>query len=250
MFRALRRHRQHAASFLQIPPDEVRRRWFWLSKNLALEEGRAAAAYLAACPSLLLAEPAQAAAVVRWLYNAAGWRRQAVRRNLARVPAILLTPLAQLEAAAQHLQCQLDASVDELCLLLRLAPRLLGLPLEQLAAEVAEHPTSWQLSAAWMDRPPIMMKHAAVSFRSRAVAGSLFSALYCWFGGARFQACQPPALLSSLTCAALRCVDRLQETLHMQQATLYLMSKHSWSRQQVADLVRDYPSVIRSVRLE
>lgn len=35
----------------------------------------------------------------------------------------------------------------------------------------------------------------------------------------------------------------------MQVATLALMHRFGWSRQQVADLVRDNPTVLRSLRL-
>lgn len=63
MFRGLRRKRDQAAQFLALTPTELQRRHFWLCRSLGLEGG-AAAAYLAAQPSLLLAEPAEAAAVV------------------------------------------------------------------------------------------------------------------------------------------------------------------------------------------
>lgn len=162
VFRGMRRQRAQAARFLALGPEELQRRWYWLCRNLGVE-GPPAAAYLASAPSLLLADPADAAAVVRWLASAAGWRRLALRRNLQRSPSLLLTPVAQLEAAATFLQQQLDASVDELCLLLSLAPRLLALQPVQLAEAVAAHPTSWQLAAQWMEHPPLLMREAAVS---------------------------------------------------------------------------------------
>ena len=130
-------------------------------QHLALE-GATAAAYLAASPTLLLAEPADAAAVVRWLHASPGWRRQALRRNLAAHAQILLTPVAQLEAAAATLQLRLDASTDELCLLLALAPRLLALPQGELEAAAAAHPAAWRLAGAYMDRPALLMRDAAV----------------------------------------------------------------------------------------
>ncbi|PRW34065.1 transcription termination factor [Chlorella sorokiniana] len=200
VFRGLRRQRAQAARFLALGPEELQRRWYWLCRNLGLE-GPPAAAYLASAPSLLLADPADAAAVVRWLNRAAGWRRLALRRNLQRSPVLLLTPVAQLEAAAAFLQQQLDASVDELCMLLSVAPRLLALPPVQLGEAVAAHPTSWQLAAQWMERPPLLMREAA-------------------------------------------------EALHMQIGTLALMHRYGWSRQQVAELVRDSPTVLRTLRLE
>lgn len=160
VFRGLRRKRDQAAQFLALTPTELQRRHFWLCRSLGLEGG-AAAAYLAAQPSLLLADPAEAAAVVHWLYAAAGWRRRALRRNLAAHPGILLSAAAQLEVAATTLQCHLDASLDELALLLQLAPRLLALPHPALVAAVEEHRTAWQLAAAFADRPALMMRHAA-----------------------------------------------------------------------------------------
>ena len=36
----------------------------------------------------------------------------------------------------------------------------------------------------------------------------------------------------------------------MQVATLALMHRHGWSRQQVAELARDSPTLLRSLRLE
>ena len=163
MFRALRRQRQQAGAFLELGPAELQRRYFWISRHLGLEGARAAA-YLAAQPSLLLAESGDAAAVVRWLSTAAGWRRLALRRNLHAHPGILLAPAGQLEEAAVQLQLRLDASVDELCLLLSLAPALLALPLADLEAEAQRHPTAWQLAAQHMERPPMLMREAAVSF--------------------------------------------------------------------------------------
>ncbi|PSC76378.1 dCTP pyrophosphatase 1-like [Micractinium conductrix] len=160
VFRGLRRHRDQAAAFLELPPEELQRRYFWLCQHLALE-GATAAAYLAASPTLLLAEPADAAAVVRWLHASPGWRRQALRRNLAAHAQILLTPVAQLEAAAATLQLRLDASTDELCLLLALAPRLLALPQGELEAAAAAHPAAWRLAGAYMDRPALLMRDAA-----------------------------------------------------------------------------------------
>jgi hypothetical protein len=73
---------------------------------------------------------------VHWLHGI-GWRRLALRRNLAAHPAILLSRAPTLEAAALHLQAALDASIDELCLL---------------------------LAARFADRPALMMRHAAVGF--------------------------------------------------------------------------------------
>lgn len=175
VFRGMRRQRAQAARFLALGPEELERRWYWLCRNLGLE-GPPAAAYLASAPSLLLADPADAATVVRWLHCAAGWRRLALRRNLQRSPVLLLTPVAQLEAAATFLQHQLDASVDELCLLLSVAPRLLALAPAQLAEAVATYPSSWQLAAHWMERPPLLMREAAVS----SVAGlALVQRLHC-----------------------------------------------------------------------
>ncbi|KAL4446731.1 hypothetical protein ABPG77_007975 [Micractinium sp. CCAP 211/92] len=200
MFRGLRRRRDQVAQFLALGPAELQRRYFWLCRSLGLEGG-AAAAYLAAQPSLLLAEPAEAAAVVHWLYSAAGWRQRALRRNLSAHPGILLSTAAQLEAAATLLQCQLDASLDELALLLQLAPRLLALPPPALAAAVEEHRAAWQLAAAFADRPALMMREAA-------------------------------------------------ETLHMNVATLHLMHTHGLSRQQVAALARESPTLLRSIRLQ
>ncbi|KAL4425405.1 hypothetical protein ABPG75_009421 [Micractinium tetrahymenae] len=160
VFRGLRRQRDQAARFLALGPAELQRRHFWLCRRLGLEGG-GAAAYLAAQPSLLLADPAEAAAVVHWLQSAAGWRRQALRRNLAAHPAILLSSAAQLEAAATLIQCRLDASLDELALLLQLAPRLLALPPPALAAAAEQHGTAWRLAAAFAERPALMMRDAA-----------------------------------------------------------------------------------------
>lgn len=199
VFRALRRHRVQASQFLALCPEELQRRYFWLALHLALE-GPAAAAYLAAQPTLLLAEPTEAAAVVLWLRSAAGWRRLALRRNLAAHPAILLSSASQLEASATSLLCQLDASVEELCLLLSLAPRLLALTQHDLAQAMSQHGTSWQMAAAFMDRPNMLMQEAA-------------------------------------------------EALHMQVATLWLMHNHSMGRQQVSDLVRDRPTLLRTLKL-
>ena len=251
MFRALRRHRQQAALFLSLAPGELRRRWFWLCKHLGLE-GAPAAAYLASAPSLLLADPADAAAVVRWLRSAAGWRRIALRRNLQRSPAILLSSTEQLEDAAQLLQGRLDASLDELCLLLAVAPRLLALTPGQLAAAAAEHPSSWRLAAHWMDRPSMMMRDAAVRpvglprvlrvaavpFCSRPMPLSMCRP--CW-RAPRPAAAQGNALPTG--------TPALQEALHLQISTLYLMHTHGWSRQQVADLARHAPTLLRGLHL-
>lgn len=197
VFRGMRRQRAQAARFLVLGPEELQRRWYWLCRNLGLE-GPPAAAYLASAPSLLLADPADAAAVVRWLCSAAGWRRLALRRNLQRSPALLLMPVAQLEAAASFLQHQLDASIDELCLLLSVAPRLLALPPAQLGEAVATHPTSWQLAAQWMERPPLLMREAAVS-------GAL--------GGLRaWAACLGAAAIEGV-CSGLRCSPVLHQPL-------------------------------------
>jgi hypothetical protein len=162
VFRALRRHRHQAAQFLSLHPHELRRRHFWLIRQHLSLEGPAAAAYLAAQPSLLLAEPSEAAAVVAWLRSCASWRRLALCRNLAAYPAILLAPVRQLEEAAQYLQYSLDASVEELCLLLALAPRLLAMQPQQLAEAVGQQPVAWRLAAHHMDRRPMMMREAAV----------------------------------------------------------------------------------------
>lgn len=170
VFRALRRRRDQAAHFLQLGPAELRRRWFFLSQNLGLE-GHPAAAYLASAPTLLLADPADAAAAMRWLYAAAGWRRQALRRNLQRSPDILLTPVAQLEAAAALLQRSLDASIEELVALLSVAPRLLALPQAQLADAVAAHPCSWRLAAEHMERPPLLMRHGVEAMHLQVGTG-------------------------------------------------------------------------------
>lgn len=113
---------------------------------------------------------------IRWL-SGLSWRRLALRRNLAAYPAILLAPAAQLEAAAHLLQASLDASVDELCLLLALAPRLLALPPQRLAEAVVRHPTAWQLAAHHMDRPAMMMRHAAVREAAAPLGARLCSAL-------------------------------------------------------------------------
>lgn len=208
MFRGLRRHRAQAARFLVLGPEELRRRWFWLCKNLGLE-GPPAAAYLASAPSLLLADPAEASAVVRWLSSAAGWRRLGLRRNLQRSPALLLTPVAQLEGAAAFLQHQLDASVDELCLLLSAAPRLLALPPVQLAEAVAAHPTSWQLAAHWMERPPMLMRDAAVR-RSCARPGPLWSGAGAARRAALWAELPPrPPQPARLACAAAPMLARV-----------------------------------------
>lgn len=259
MFRGLRRRRDQAAQFLALGPAELQRRHFWLCRSLGLEGG-AAAGYLAAQPSLLLAEPAEAAAVVssmprcvpslagiaiiqamlllllcqssvgvavlasvrawhpiasrvpaghapqpppalpqvHWLYSAAGWRRRALRRNLAAHPGILLSTAAQLEAAATLLQCRLDASLDELALLLQLAPRLLALPPPKLAAAVEEHSTAWRLAAAFADRPALMMREAAV----RAAHGAHLGLQFC-AAGHRERACLGPLSLGLCRPASL-----------------------------------------------
>jgi hypothetical protein len=57
--------------------------------------------------------------------------------------------------------------VDELCLLLALAPGLLALPPAQLAAAAAAHPSAWQLAGQYMDRPALMMRETAVSETTR-----------------------------------------------------------------------------------
>ncbi|KAI3434864.1 hypothetical protein D9Q98_002918 [Chlorella vulgaris] len=201
VFRALRRHRHQAAEFLSLHPHELRRRHFWLIRQHLSLEGPAAAAYLAAQPSLLLAEPSEAAAVVAWLRSCASWRRLALCRNLAAYPAILLAPVQQLEEAAQYLQYSLDASVEELCLLLALAPRLLAMQPQQLADAVGQQPVAWRLAAHHMDRRPMMMREAA-------------------------------------------------EAQHMQVASLFLMHRHGLSRQQVADLARDNPTLLRGLVLK
>ena len=41
----------------------------------------------------------------------------------------------------------------------------------------------------------------------------------------------------------------LQEALHLQVATLYVMHHHSMSRQQAAALMHDKPTLLRSLRL-
>lgn len=42
----------------------------------------------------------------------------------------------------------------------------------------------------------------------------------------------------------------LQEALHMNVATLHLMHAHGLSRQQVAALARESPTLLRSIRLQ
>jgi predicted metal-dependent phosphotriesterase family hydrolase len=42
----------------------------------------------------------------------------------------------------------------------------------------------------------------------------------------------------------------LQEAQHMQVATLFLMHRHGLSQQQVADLARDNPTLLRGLVLE
>lgn len=248
VFRALRRHRRQAALFLAMGPAELRRRWHWLSRNLGLE-GAPAAAFLATAPSLLLADPQQAADVVRWL-RSVGWRRLALRRNLARWPALLLTPVPQLEAAAACLQRQLDASVDELCLLLSVAPRLLALEPAQLAAAVAEQRSSWRLAAAFVERPPMMMRDAAVSGSGLPLlwlgrpGGSAAALLTCQRRREWHRVARVPTASFVCPLAASR-----QEALHLQVATLHVMHANGWSRQQVAELARECPTLLRGLRL-
>lgn len=73
-----------------------------------------------------------------------------------------------------------------------------------------------------------------------------------------FDVLPPPlrtALLSLRSPATLRpllqpCARPLQEALHLQVATLYLMQRHGLSRQQVGALCRDHPTLMRTLKLE